>query len=207
MARFCLTQDWTTLEQPEHDCTILYYTWFCDPFNIKLLQWHQPHLTLSLCFHLLSKCLQWCREYVVTSYQSEVVTMQNPTCLMSQQNTMEWLETVAELRHSSPEKQFTEEWVTICVYSWWRIGEYFTGKHKQDVSSSAYIPRWKCLPFLKSSWRLSALWFKIAHISSSCSGPPRTSRASASDTCMLSAKWDTVELRIHSSDFLQVLWY
>ncbi len=41
------------------------------------------------------------------------------------------------------------------------------------------------LPLRRSSCRLSALWFRTAQTSSSCSGPPLTCSASARDTCML----------------------
>lgn len=40
------------------------------------------------------------------------------------------------------------------------------------------------IPLWKSSWRLSALWLSTAQTSSSRSGPPRTSKASARDTCI-----------------------
>ena len=44
------------------------------------------------------------------------------------------------------------------------------------------------IPLWKSSWRLSALWLSTAQTSSSWSGPPRTSRASARDTCIFPAR-------------------
>lgn len=44
------------------------------------------------------------------------------------------------------------------------------------------------LPLWKSSWRLSALWLSTAQTSSSWRGPPRTSKASARDTCMFPAE-------------------
>lgn len=43
------------------------------------------------------------------------------------------------------------------------------------------------IPLWNSSWRLSALWLSTAQTSSSWSGPPRTSKASAKDTCILPA--------------------
>lgn len=50
------------------------------------------------------------------------------------------------------------------------------------LGSHIFIPLWK------SSWRLSALWLRTAQTSSSWRGPPRTSRASASDTCIFPVK-------------------